>query len=87
MDPGLSAEHLRELVDNHAILPEIAVHVATSTAEGVIFNWWDGNGTLVPQITRWIPAPADGRVERGPLAGRRFAVPATVGQLLGQQEA
>ena len=23
-----------------------------------------GNGTLVPQLTRWIPAPADGRVER-----------------------
>jgi HlyD family secretion protein len=24
----------------------------------------NGNGTLVPQVTRWIPAPADGRVER-----------------------
>ena len=23
-----------------------------------------GNGTLVPDITRWVPAPADGRVER-----------------------
>src|SRR5436853_2684807 len=23
-----------------------------------------GNGTLVPQLTRWIPAPADGRVEK-----------------------
>src|SRR5260370_13641120 len=23
-----------------------------------------GIGTLVPQITRWVPAPADGRVER-----------------------
>ena len=23
-----------------------------------------GNGTLVPQLTRWIPAPADGRIER-----------------------
>jgi HlyD family secretion protein len=23
-----------------------------------------GNGTLVPQVTRWIPAPADGRVEK-----------------------
>jgi HlyD family secretion protein len=22
-----------------------------------------GNGTLVPQVTRWVPAPADGRVE------------------------
>ena len=26
-----------------------------------------GNGTLVPEITRWVPAPADGRVERIPL--------------------
>src|SRR5262252_1883771 len=23
-----------------------------------------GNGTLVPQVTRWIPSPADGRVEK-----------------------
>src|SRR5256884_6425257 len=23
-----------------------------------------GNGTLVPQVTRWIPAPAAGRVEK-----------------------
>jgi HlyD family secretion protein len=23
-----------------------------------------GNGTLVPQLTRWVPAPTDGRVER-----------------------
>src|SRR5436189_114871 len=23
-----------------------------------------GNGTLVPQVTRWVPAPGDGRVEK-----------------------
>src|SRR5437868_13477443 len=23
-----------------------------------------GNGTLVPQVTRWIPAPGDGRVDK-----------------------
>src|SRR5882672_714928 len=23
-----------------------------------------GNGTLIPQLTRWVPAPADGRVEK-----------------------
>src|SRR3954469_12078880 len=23
-----------------------------------------GNGTLVPQVTRWVPAPADGRIEK-----------------------
>src|SRR5207237_1734097 len=26
-----------------------------------------GNGTLVPQLTRWVPAPADGRVEKIPV--------------------
>jgi HlyD family secretion protein len=26
-----------------------------------------GNGTLVPQLVRWVPAPADGRVERIPV--------------------
>lgn len=26
-----------------------------------------GNGTLVPQVTRWVPAPADGRVETIPV--------------------
>jgi HlyD family secretion protein len=24
----------------------------------------NGNGTLIPQVTRWVPAPADGRVEK-----------------------
>src|SRR6187401_1341801 len=23
-----------------------------------------GNGTLVPEVTRWVPAPADGRIEK-----------------------
>ena len=27
-----------------------------------------GNGTLVPQVTRWIPAPADGRATTAPRA-------------------
>ena len=26
-----------------------------------------GNGTLVPQVTRWVPAPAEGRVEKIPV--------------------
>src|SRR5262245_65596171 len=34
-----------------------------------------GNGTLVPQVTRWIPAPADGRVERNSGACRRRTRP------------
>ena len=26
-----------------------------------------GNGTLVPEVTRWVPAPAEGRVENIPI--------------------
>ena len=26
-----------------------------------------GNGTLVPQLVRWVPAPSDGRVEKIPV--------------------
>jgi len=32
--------------------------------QGPMLRQVRGNGTLVPQITRWVPAPADGRVEK-----------------------
>ena len=31
---------------------------------GLMLRQVRGNGTLVPQLTRWVPAPADGRVEK-----------------------
>jgi len=37
-----------------------------------------GNGTLVPQITRWVPAPADGRVEKILVQAGVEVTPATV---------
>ncbi|HXC72414.1 MAG TPA: HlyD family efflux transporter periplasmic adaptor subunit [Pyrinomonadaceae bacterium] len=37
-----------------------------------------GNGTLVPEITRWVPAPADGRVERILLKAGVEVEPSTV---------
>jgi HlyD family secretion protein len=37
-----------------------------------------GNGTLVPEITRWVPAPADGRVEKILLQAGVEVDPATV---------
>lgn len=37
-----------------------------------------GNGTLVPQVTRWIPAPADGRVEKIPVQAGMDVNPGTV---------
>lgn len=38
--------------------------VIDSVKRGEMLREVRGNGTLVPQLTRWVPAPADGRVER-----------------------
>jgi HlyD family secretion protein len=37
-----------------------------------------GNGTLVPQVTRWVPAPAEGRIESIPVQAGVEVGPATV---------
>src|SRR5919109_4014678 len=37
-----------------------------------------GNGTLVPQLTRWVPAPAEGRVEKIPIQAGVEVQPDTV---------
>lgn len=37
-----------------------------------------GNGTLVPQVTRWVPAPAEGRVENIPVQAGVEVDPSTV---------
>src|SRR5919205_1430410 len=37
-----------------------------------------GNGTLVPQVTRWVPAPAEGRVETIPVQAGVEVNPSTV---------
>jgi HlyD family secretion protein len=37
-----------------------------------------GNGTLVPQVTRWVPAPADGRVENIPVQAGVEVTPDTI---------
>src|SRR5215207_2009104 len=37
-----------------------------------------GNGTLVPEVTRWVPAPADGRVESIPVQAGVEVTPDTV---------
>ena len=38
--------------------------VIDTVKRGPMIREVHGNGTLVPQVTRWIPAPADGRVEK-----------------------
>ncbi|HEV2834318.1 MAG TPA: hypothetical protein VGW58_03320, partial [Pyrinomonadaceae bacterium] len=37
-----------------------------------------GNGTLVPQVTRWVPAPAEGRVETIPIQAGAEVDPSTI---------
>jgi HlyD family secretion protein len=41
-----------------------STNVIDTVKRGQMLRQVHGNGTLVPQITRWIPAPADGRVEK-----------------------
>src|SRR5204863_6739288 len=38
--------------------------IISTVKRGEMVREVKGNGTLVPQVTRWIPAPADGRVEK-----------------------
>src|SRR6266481_1939563 len=38
--------------------------VIDTVKRGQMLREVHGNGTLVPQLTRWVPAPADGRVEK-----------------------
>ena len=41
-----------------------ATAVIDTVKRGQMLREVHGNGTLVPQVTRWVPAPADGRVEK-----------------------
>ncbi|HSD45347.1 MAG TPA: HlyD family efflux transporter periplasmic adaptor subunit [Pyrinomonadaceae bacterium] len=45
-----------------------------------------GNGTLVPEVTRWVPAPAEGRVESIPiLAGAEVTADTVIAELSNPQ--
>src|SRR5207244_13096316 len=43
---------------------ERSTAVIDSVKRGEMLRQTRGSGTLVAQITRWIPAPSDGRIER-----------------------
>src|SRR5215204_4678374 len=43
---------------------ELSTAVVETVKRGEMVRDVRGNGTLVPEVTRWVPAPADGRVER-----------------------
>jgi HlyD family secretion protein len=45
-----------------------------------------GNGTLVPEVTRWVPAPAEGRVESIPVqAGAQVDASTVIAELSNPQ--
>ena len=46
---------------------ERSTAVIESVKRGQMLREVRGNGTLVPQLVRWVPAPADGRVEKIPV--------------------
>src|ERR1044072_4281168 len=52
--------------------------VIETVKRGQIIGDVRGNGTLVPEITRWVPAPAEGRVEKVNLQAGVEADPSTV---------
>jgi HlyD family secretion protein len=46
--------------------------VIDTVKRGQMLREVHGNGTLVPQVTRWVPAPADGRGGRSWNRNRRI---------------
>ena len=46
---------------------EISTTVIDTVKRGEMVRDVRGNGTLVPEVTRWVPAPAEGRVENIPV--------------------
>jgi HlyD family secretion protein len=57
---------------------ERATAVIETVKRGEMVRDVRGNGTLVPEITRWVPAPADGRVEKILLQAGVEVEPSTV---------
>src|SRR2546425_9443357 len=65
---------------------ERSTAVIDSVKRGEMLRQTRGSGTLVAQITRWIPAPADGRIERVLVqAGVEVKADTVVAELSNQQ--
>ncbi len=47
-----------------APIPDRSIAVIDTVKRGQMLREVHGTGTLVPQLTRWVPAPADGQVEK-----------------------
>lgn len=65
---------------------EISTTVIDTVKRGEMVRDVRGNGTLVPEVTRWVPAPAEGRVESIPVqAGAQVDASTVIAELSNPQ--
>lgn len=65
---------------------DISTTVIDTVKRGEMVRDVRGNGTLVPEVTRWVPAPAEGRVESIPvLAGAQVEASTVIAELSNPQ--
>lgn len=65
---------------------DISTTVIDTVKRGEMVRDVRGNGTLVPEVTRWVPAPAEGRVETIPVqAGAQVDASTVIAELSNPQ--
>jgi HlyD family secretion protein len=65
---------------------DVATTVIDTVKRGEMVRDVRGNGTLVPEVTRWVPAPAEGRVESIPVqAGAQVDASTVIAELSNPQ--
>lgn len=65
---------------------DLSTTVIDTVKRGEMVRDVRGNGTLVPEVTRWVPAPAEGRVESIPvLAGAQVDASTVIAELSNPQ--
>ena len=65
---------------------DVSTTVIDTVKRGEMVRDVRGNGTLVPEVTRWVPAPAEGRVESIPVqAGAEVDASTVIAELSNPQ--
>jgi HlyD family secretion protein len=65
---------------------DVSTTVIDTVKRGEMVRDVRGNGTLVPEVTRWVPAPAEGRVENIPVqAGAQVDASTVIAELSNPQ--
>jgi len=65
---------------------DVSTTVIDTVKRGEMVRDVRGNGTLVPEVTRWVPAPAEGRVESIPVqAGAQVDASTVIAELSNPQ--